>query len=112
MDEKGKFHLNQTDLIAYSHGTYLTLGEELGTFGYSVKKTKLVKSKQEVQRTNKSSISEKSKKQPRRGTAVEKKQSEKNTKKFASKKTSKGNSTFSKSKKSVVNKKQEPRRKK
>ena len=41
-----------------------------------------------------------------------KKQSEKNTKKFASKKTSKGNSNFSKSKKSVVNKKQEPRRKK
>ncbi len=112
MDEKGKFHLNQTDLIAYSHGTYLTLGEELGTFGYSVKKTKPVKSKQEVQRTNKSSISEKSKKQPRRGTSAEKKQSEKNTKKFASKKTSKGNSTFSKSKKSVVNKKQEPRRKK
>lgn len=39
LDEKGKFHLNQTNLLAYSHGTYFNLGEELGTFGYSVKKT-------------------------------------------------------------------------
>lgn len=43
MDEKGKFHLNQTDLIAYSHGAYLTLGEELGSFGYSVRKAKETK---------------------------------------------------------------------
>lgn len=43
MDEKGKFHLNQTDLIAYSHGAYLTLGEELGSFGYSVRKPKETK---------------------------------------------------------------------
>lgn len=40
LDEKGKFHLNATDLIAYSHGSYLALGEELGSFGYSVCKTK------------------------------------------------------------------------
>ena len=39
LDEKGKFHLNDTELVAYSHGTYLTLGKELGTFGYSVRKT-------------------------------------------------------------------------
>lgn len=38
MDEKGTFHLNDTDLITYSHGTYMSLGEKLGTFGYSVKK--------------------------------------------------------------------------
>lgn len=38
MDEKGSFHLNQTDLLAYSHGEYYTLGEKLGTFGISVKK--------------------------------------------------------------------------
>ena len=38
MDEKGRFHLNDTDLLAYSHGIYLRLGEELGTFGFSVKK--------------------------------------------------------------------------
>lgn len=38
MDENGKFSLEKADLIAYSHGTYYTLGEKLGTFGYSVKK--------------------------------------------------------------------------
>lgn len=38
MDEKGKFLLNQTGLLAYSHGEYLGLGKKLGTFGYSVKK--------------------------------------------------------------------------
>lgn len=38
MDEKGAFHLEDADLIAYSHGTYYSLGEKLGTFGYSVKK--------------------------------------------------------------------------
>lgn len=40
MDEKGKFQLNQTGLLAYSHGEYLGLGKKLGTFGYSVKKKK------------------------------------------------------------------------
>nr|WP_330389583.1 flavin reductase family protein [Cellulosilyticum sp. I15G10I2] len=43
IDEKGKFHLNKTDLIAYSHGAYLTLGKEIGTFGYSIKSKKKVK---------------------------------------------------------------------
>lgn len=38
MDEKGGFHLNDTNLLAYSHGEYYTLGEKLGTFGYSVRK--------------------------------------------------------------------------
>ncbi|MDD6491035.1 MAG: flavin reductase family protein [Firmicutes bacterium] len=39
MDENGRFMLEKADLIAYSHGTYYTLGEKLGTFGYSVKKS-------------------------------------------------------------------------
>lgn len=34
----GKFELNRTGLLAYSHGSYFTLGEQQGTFGYSVKK--------------------------------------------------------------------------
>lgn len=38
IDEKGKFDLNKTGLIAYSHGEYLDLGRKLGTFGYSVRK--------------------------------------------------------------------------
>lgn len=39
MDEKGKFHLDKAEPIAYSHGDYLATGELLGTFGYSVKKS-------------------------------------------------------------------------
>lgn len=38
LDKKGKFDLNRTGLIAYSHGEYLDLGKKLGTFGYSVRK--------------------------------------------------------------------------
>ena len=38
MDEKDAFHLNDADLLAYSHGRYYELGKELGTFGYSVRK--------------------------------------------------------------------------
>lgn len=40
MDEKNTFHLNESNLLAYSHGTYFTLGKPLGTFGYSVRKKK------------------------------------------------------------------------
>ena len=39
MDESGKFDLNSTDLVAYSHGEYFVLGEKIGKFGYSVKKS-------------------------------------------------------------------------
>ena len=38
MDEKGTFHLEDADLVAYSHGRYYALGEQLGSFGYSVRK--------------------------------------------------------------------------
>ncbi|GAA0805698.1 flavin reductase family protein [Faecalicatena orotica] len=40
MNEKNKFELNKTGLLAYSHGEYLGLGKKLGTFGYSVRKKK------------------------------------------------------------------------
>lgn len=39
LDDSGKFELNATDLVAYSHGEYFVLGEKLGKFGYSVKKS-------------------------------------------------------------------------
>lgn len=38
MDENNKFHLEKAEPIVYSHGTYFTCGEPIGTFGYSVKK--------------------------------------------------------------------------
>ncbi|MBE5937350.1 MAG: flavin reductase family protein [Lachnospiraceae bacterium] len=40
MDEKGKFLLNDTGLVTYSHGEYFSLGKKLGKFGYSVQKKK------------------------------------------------------------------------
>jgi len=40
MDQTGKFNLNKSDLIVYSHGEYYGLGEFIGKFGYSVKKKK------------------------------------------------------------------------
>ena len=40
MDEKGRFNMDDCDLIAYSHGGYFSLGDKLGTFGYSVAKKK------------------------------------------------------------------------
>ncbi len=36
--ETGKFELERANLVAYSHGEYYTLGEKIGTFGYSVRK--------------------------------------------------------------------------
>lgn len=38
MDEKGRFDLTATGIIAYSHGEYYALGKKLGKFGYSVEK--------------------------------------------------------------------------
>lgn len=38
LDENKRFHLDAAKPIVYSHGTYYSLGKELGTFGYSVKK--------------------------------------------------------------------------
>lgn len=36
--ESGVFQLDKAGLIAYSHGHYFALGEELGHFGFSVRK--------------------------------------------------------------------------
>ena len=38
LDEKGRFNLAKSELIAYSHGRYYELGKELGSFGYSIRK--------------------------------------------------------------------------
>ena len=38
MDKTGRFHLNHSGLLAYSHGSYFELGSQVGAFGYSVRK--------------------------------------------------------------------------
>jgi len=40
MDAKGRFDMDACRLIAYNHGAYQSLGDILGTFGYSVRKKK------------------------------------------------------------------------
>ena len=40
MDENGRFALNDAKPLVYSHGKYLAVGRELGSFGYSVRKKK------------------------------------------------------------------------
>ena len=38
IDEKGKFNLTEADILSYAHGGYYGLTENVGTFGFSVKK--------------------------------------------------------------------------
>jgi flavin reductase (DIM6/NTAB) family NADH-FMN oxidoreductase RutF len=38
LDEDGRFDLDATGLITYSHGQYFALGRKLGKFGFSVQK--------------------------------------------------------------------------
>lgn len=39
MDGRNKFHLENARPIVYSHGAYMSLGKQIGTFGYSVERT-------------------------------------------------------------------------
>lgn len=41
VDEKGALHMEKCGLLAYAHGAYFTLGKQLGTFGFSVRKKPL-----------------------------------------------------------------------
>ena len=38
VDEGGKLHLERAKPIAYAHGDYYTLGRQIGSFGFSVRK--------------------------------------------------------------------------
>lgn len=38
LDEKGAFHMDRCNLVAYEHGGYRKMAETIGTFGYSVRK--------------------------------------------------------------------------
>lgn len=38
MNESGKFELNSSGLMVYSHGEYFGLGKKIGKFGYSVQR--------------------------------------------------------------------------
>ena len=51
LDEKGSLHLEDAGLLAYSHGTYYSLGKALGHFGYSIRKKKPTKRKSTTKRS-------------------------------------------------------------
>ena len=38
MDQNGRFRINETGLVMYSHGEYFAMGDSLGKFGFSVRK--------------------------------------------------------------------------
>lgn len=40
IDENGAFDITKCNLIAYANGKYLSLGKQIGKFGYSVQKNK------------------------------------------------------------------------
>ncbi len=40
IDETGRFDMQRCNLMAYSHGHYYKLGEQIGKFGFSVQKKK------------------------------------------------------------------------
>lgn len=62
IDEKGKIHFEEADLITYCHGEYFKMDTEaLGKFGYSVAKNPVVKEKNKKENTKKE-ISSNSKK--------------------------------------------------
>lgn len=62
IDEKGKIHFEEANLITYCHGEYFKMDTEaLGRFGYSVAKNPIVKEKSKKEDTKKE-ISSKSKK--------------------------------------------------
>ena len=45
IDKNGKLLIKKCNLLAYAHGEYFSLGNTLGTFGYSVRKKKNYKKK-------------------------------------------------------------------
>ena len=59
-EENKKFHLNNAKPLVYSHGEYLTLGDSLGTFGWSVRKASV--SRKNKKNAEKKPVSKKNKK--------------------------------------------------
>lgn len=52
-DENGKISFEKLGLIAYAHGAYFKLGEQIGTFGYSVRKKSKSDTKSNAKSNNK-----------------------------------------------------------
>lgn len=97
IDEKGKIHFEEADLITYCHGEYFKMDTEaLGKFGYSVAKNPIVKEKRKKENTNKE-ISLNSKKKAKEKSNISNREDKSNKRSFKSKKSdkNKGKKSFS-----------------
>lgn len=104
IDEKGKIHFEEADLITYCHGEYFKMDTEaLGKFGYSVAKNSVVKEKSKKENTKKeislkskkkikakSNNSSKEEKAAKKGFKNKKSDKNKGKKNFSAKKSTKG----------------------
>lgn len=107
IDEKGKIHFEEADLITYCHGEYFKMDTEaLGKFGYSVAKNPIVKEKNKKENTKKEiSSNSKKKVKEKSNTGKEDKALKKSFKNKKSDKN-KGKKNFSEKKSTkVINKK-------
>ena len=98
IDEKGKIHFEEADLITYCHGEYFKMDTEaLGKFGYSVAKNLIVKEKNKKENTKKEIISNSKKVKEKSNTGKEDKALKKS---FKNKKNNKnkGKKNFSEKK--------------
>jgi flavin reductase (DIM6/NTAB) family NADH-FMN oxidoreductase RutF len=106
IDEKGKIHFEEADLITYCHGEYFKMDTEaLGKFGYSVAKNPIVKEKNKKENTKKEIISNSKKVKEKSNTGKEDKALKKS---FKNKKNNKnkGKKNFSEKKSTkAINKK-------
>ena len=100
MDEKGKIHFENADLITYCHGEYFKMDTEaLGKFGYSVAKKPL------AIKNSQSKDAETSVKVKNSSPSKEKNNKKSNYKKSSKKKNSSKTNLKSKSKKTYISKK-------
>ena len=106
IDEKGKIHFEEADLITYCHGEYFKMDTEaLGKFGYSVAKNPIVKEKNKKENTKKEIISNSKKVKEKSNTGKEDKALKKSFKNKKSDKN-KGKKNFSEKKSTkAINKK-------
>lgn len=90
MDEKGKIHFENADLITYCHGEYFKMDTEaLGKFGYSVAKKAIHKKENDTNKNNKKRDKEESNNKNLKKDKEFNKKIPKNKKSFKNKKSSK-----------------------
>lgn len=106
MDEKGKIHFENADLITYCHGEYYKMDTEaLGKFGYSITKKPVSIKNAEPKNTSSATKSNTKTKDKNLSPNIEKKFKKTDSKKSFKKKKSSNANLKNKSKKSYIPKK-------